>query len=408
MVKVPRRFRGPTWLALIALVVAGAVAGALGGELKDLLVYQYGGRAVMDDLSPYARDEPVTGLPFTYPPFAAVLMVPLALLPASVVAALWTGASAGALGGCVVVVRRALGRTSPSWLVVVLVVAALALEPVWQNMAFGQINLLLMLAVLVDLLRPERRLSGVMLGIAAGVKLTPLVFVVLLVLTGRRAAAARAVLAFGSTVAVGFAAVPGSASYWTDRLLDPSRVGPPALAHNQSVYGALTRALDSAPSTQLWLVVAAPLAAAVLIVAAVWWRRGDRVLGTCLGAMAMLLASPVAWSHHWVWAVPVTLVLWEHRRWAGVAWAAVFVSRPILWPPWGEGRELEWGATEHLVGNAYLLAALALAAWAGSVARASPPSTLGGGRPGTPLVHGVRRRSAPQVNPGSSPGERSG
>ena len=78
----------------------------------------------------------------------------------------------------------------------------------------------------------------------------------------------------------------------------------------------------------------------------------------------MLLGSPVAWSHHWVWAVPVALVLWEHHRWAAAAWTAVFVTRPILWPPWGEGRELRWDVVDHLVGNAYLLAALALVAWA--------------------------------------------
>jgi alpha-1,2-mannosyltransferase len=88
------------------------------------------------------------------------------------------------------------------------------------------------------------------------------------------------------------------------------------------------------------------------------------VLGSCLGALAMLLASPVSWSHHWVWAVPVALVLWEHRRWAAVAWTAVFVTRPILWPPWGEHRELHWGVLDHVIGNAYLWSALALAAWA--------------------------------------------
>ena len=88
------------------------------------------------------------------------------------------------------------------------------------------------------------------------------------------------------------------------------------------------------------------------------------MLGTCLAAMAMLVASPIAWSHHWVWAVPVAVVLWERSRWAAVAWTAVFVARPMLWPPWGEDREFEWGAADHLVGNAYLLAALALAAGA--------------------------------------------
>lgn len=371
-VQAPRASRGRTWWALAALVVVGAVAGVVTaargevfGGFKDLLVYQYAAGAVLDGRSPYAHDDPATGLPFTYPPFAAVLMAPLAHLPGWLAASLWTGASAGALGGSVVLVRRALGRTSPAGLVVLLTVGALALEPVWQNLTFGQVNLLLMVAGLVDLLRPERRLSGIALGIAAGVKLTPLVLVVLLALAGQRAAAARAALTFAATVAIGVLLVPGGAAYWTDGLLAPGRVGPPALAHNQSVYGALTRMLDSGPPPLLWLLVAGPLAVAVVLVAAAWWRDGDRALGTCLGAMAMLLASPVAWSHHWVWAVPVALVLWERNRWAALAWTAVFVTRPIVWPPWGAGRELEWSAPEHVIGNAYVLAALALAAWAG-------------------------------------------
>jgi alpha-1,2-mannosyltransferase len=222
-----------------------------------------------------------------------------------------------------------------------------------------------MLAVLVDLLRPERRTSGVLVGIAAGVKLTPLVFVVLLALVGHRAAAGRATLVFAGTVAAGFAVAPGSAAtYWTDGLVDAGRVGPPALAHNQSVYGALTRLLDGPPPTLLWLAVAGPLSLAVLVVGAAWWRRGDPVLGTCLGAVAMLIASPVSWSHHWVWAVPIALVLWERGRWAAAAWTAVFVARPIVWPPYGRGREFGWSPPDHLFGNAYLLAALTLSSWA--------------------------------------------
>ena len=296
--------KGP--VPVLVLVVAAAVAGALHGGLTDLSVYQHGGRTVLDGLSSLGRDDPVTGLPFTYPPFAAVVMVPVAPLPAWLAAALWTGASMAALAGVVVVTRRSLGRPAPGWLVAVVAGGAVALEPVWQNLAFGQVNVFLMLAVLVDLVRPERRWSGVLVGVAAGVKLTPLVFVVLLLLVGRRTAAGRAVLAFVATVAVGFAVLPGaSATYWTDRLVDAARVGPPALAHNQSVYGTLTRLLDGPPPTLLWLAVAGPLALAVLVVGARWWRRGDRVLGTCLAALAMLLASPVSWSHHWVWAVPI-------------------------------------------------------------------------------------------------------
>ena len=350
---------------VLVLVVVAAAAGGVRGGFTDLFVYRYGGRALLDGLPVYGSRDPVEGLRFTYPPFAAVVMVPLALLPGWLAAALWTGASVGALAAVVIVVRRELGQPAPGWLVVVLTAGALALEPVWQNLTFGQVNAFLMLAVLVDLVRPDWRWAGVLVGIAAGVKLTPLVFVVLLVLVGRHTAALRAALAFAGTVAVGFVAMPGAAAtYWTDRPLDAARVGPPELAHNQSVYGALTRLLHGPPPTLLWLAVAGPLSLAVLLVGAAWWRRGDRVLGTCLGALAMLLFSPISWSHHWVWAVPVALALWERSRWAGVAWTAVFVARPIVWPPWGQQREYGWSPGDHLIGNAYLLAGLAVAVWA--------------------------------------------
>jgi alpha-1,2-mannosyltransferase len=361
---------GPT-LALV--VAAAAVAGALAlvgvpakaglyGAFVDLSAYRYGGRLVLDGLPLYASRDPATGLRFTYPPFAAVAVVPLALLPGWLATALWTGASVGALAGVVLVVARALGRTASGWSLALLTAGALALEPVWQNLTFGQVNLLLMLAVVIDLVQPERRWSGVLVGFAAGVKLTPLVFVVLLVLAGRRTTAGRALLAFAGTVALGFAVTPGSArTYWADDLVSAGRVGPAESAYNQSVFGALTRLLDGQPPTLLWLAVAGPLALAVVTVGAVWWRRGDRVLGTGLGALAMLLASPVSWSHHWVWAAPIGLALWDRSRWAGVVWTAVFVVHPYTWPPWEQSREYGWSPIDHVLGNAYLLAALALA-----------------------------------------------
>src|SRR5829696_7750527 len=111
-----RLLKGPAPVLLV--VVGAAVAGALRGGFKDLSVYLYGGRAVLDSLPVYESGDPVTGLHFTYPPFAAVVLL----------------------------VRRELDRPTPGWLVALLTGVAIALEPVWQNLAFGQANLILMLA----------------------------------------------------------------------------------------------------------------------------------------------------------------------------------------------------------------------------------------------------------------------
>lgn len=429
------------WPLVALLVVAGA-AGVVLAEtrgLLDLEVYRYGGRAVLDGIPLYDGRDPVTDLPFTYPPVAALLMVPVALLPGWTAAATWTATSALALVGVVgLVVARATWGSGPvpegppvaerlaargsvvahfggsgrrvsddapagpsgpgprgvvarasAWPVVGVAAASVALEPVWQTLAFGQVNLLLMLLVVVDLLFPDRRWAGVLVGIAAGIKLTPLVFVVLLVLVGRRVAAARAVGAFLVTIAVGFLVLPSTAwTFWAEAIRDPERVGGPAYSGNQSVFGALARLVDGEPSTAGWLLVAGPLAVAVLVVAALVWRSGDRVLGTGLGGMAMLLASPISWSHHWVWALVVGLALVERSRPWAAAWVAVFVAAPVWWFAHGEDREHGWGVLAHVVGNAYLLAALALAAWAAwTVWRWS-------GRGGGDAVAGVDRQHA--------------
>lgn len=353
--------------------IIGVAVGFLVGEFADLSVYRYGGSAVLDGAAPYDARDPATGYPFTYPPIAAVLMVPLALVPDVVAAALWTGASAACLTAGLLLVARAAGWDVRPWLVGLLACGSLALEPVWQNLTFGQINTLVMFAVLLDLLRPGRRTAGVLVGLAAAVKLTPLIFVVFLVLIGRGRAAARALATFALAAVLGLVVMPGAAvEYWTHRLFDPSRVGPPELAHNQSVSGMLARILG-APSTEGWLLVAVPVTLATLVVAVVWWRRGDELLAVGLAAMAMLLASPVTWSHHWVWAVVVAVALWQRTRLGAVAWTAVFVARPMLWPPWGEGRELAWQWHQHVVGNGYVLAALGFVLLAGAAARHGKP-----------------------------------
>ena len=148
-----------------------------------------------DGLPVYDSADPVTGLHFTCPPFAAVLMVPLALLPTWLAAVLWTTASVAALAAVVVVVRRSaasLGWAPAPAATALLVVVLLALDPIHTTVNLGQINVVLLALVLVDLTYRPGRWQGVGVGLAAAVKLTPLLFVGYLLLTGRRRAAATA------------------------------------------------------------------------------------------------------------------------------------------------------------------------------------------------------------------------
>jgi alpha-1,2-mannosyltransferase len=199
------------------------------------------------------------------------------------------------------------------------------------------------------------------------VKLTPLIFIVLLVLVGRRRAALVAASAFGATVAVGFALAPrDSWAYYTEVLWDPGRVGGVPYAGNQSLLAVLTRVAGHEVATATWLAVAVPLVLGVLLTAAWAWRRGEVLWGISLTACAMLLASPISWNHHWVWAVPITLLvatLPARMAWPlGAAWLLVFVSRALWWPPETEDRELAWTLWQQLAGNSYAALAVALAA----------------------------------------------
>ncbi|NHC23603.1 DUF2029 domain-containing protein [Nocardioides sp. IC4_145] len=340
-------------LAAAAAVCAAVVEAAWTPAFIDLSVYRFGAGQVARGEDVYAGTDPASGLPFTYPPFAALLFLPLAALPSPLAAGLLAGASVAALGWTVRLLAPRLGPAALGLLVVGLGV----LEPLEQTLSFGQVNLLLMALVTAAVLEPDRPRSPWLLGIAAGVKLTPLVFVVLLALVRRPGRAVRALAVFGGTVLLGAALLPRDAeAYWTAAVRDPDRVGGVAFVSNQSVNGLLARLGDGHPSTVVWLAVAGAASLATLACGVAWYRRGHRALGLALAGGAMLLASPVSWSHHWVWVVVAVVAL---PRTAPVV-VAVFATRLLWWPPHGEDRELDWGPVEHLAGGSYVLLALLL------------------------------------------------
>ncbi|HEX6358002.1 glycosyltransferase 87 family protein [Actinophytocola sp.] len=288
-------------------------------------------------------------LPFTYPPISAVLFTPFTFPPHPVAGVLLTVLSVAALALVLVVVTRSLDL-KPA-LVAVLLPAALLLDPVRVTLYFGQINLLLMALVVLDCLLPRTRWPrGVLVGLAAAIKLTPAAFVLFFLLRGDRRAAVTAMVSFVGVSAIGFLLNPsGSVKYWTSTVFNPNRIGKVADEANQSINGVLTRLGIERGWPWLLLVVAVIAAGAVAVKLA---PHPVEALG--LNALVVLLVSPVSWSHHWVWCVPILLAVWRIQPLVAAAGAVAFYLSPHWW----------WDSDDGLtvltltVGNVYVWCAV--------------------------------------------------
>jgi alpha-1,2-mannosyltransferase len=424
------RAPGPRWLLpagalLLAGVLAVYVADLVShlpymAAMRDLVVYRSGGLIVRHVPPAYDahRAAPLydwtgrSGVQFTYPPFAAVAFAVASVLPWTAMRWAMTLASLAALVLSLWLVFGVLGYRDRRAvrLGATLGVSALALatEPVQQTLALGQVNLLLMLLIVADLLTggapvpggPTRWWNGLGIGIAAGVKLTPLIFIPYLLLVRRYRQAAAAAGVFAATVALGYAILPrDSGTYWTDGLVfNANRIVFLGTRGNQSLRGVLTRLAGSVDSGTLpWVAAAIVVVIAGLAAAALLYRAGQPVAAMLACALTGLLVSPLSWDHHWVWVAP-GLALLAHlgARARGLAraawWAAgavlfgVFACWPQLWDlsqsgltpaglvwygpgtyfatgdkPWYH--EFHWHGLQLLAGNSFVLAGLvALAA----------------------------------------------
>ncbi|MCX4454981.1 glycosyltransferase 87 family protein [Streptomyces sp. NBC_01340] len=298
--------------------------------MADALVYRAEGAAVVHGTDLYGFTVTEWHLPATYPPFAALLFVPLAWLPLSVLKAACVAGNVALLAVLVRLSCRLAGLPTRLPALCAATALALWLEPVFQTVLFGQINLAVACLILWDLTRPPGAPGkGIALGIAAGVKLTPAVFVAYLLLKGRRREAATASAAFAGTVLLGALVLPAaSVDFWTRRLYETGRVGKVWIVDNQSLQGLIARALGDPAPGPLWAVPALAVAAAGL-----WLARRARTdrEGVLVTALTALLISPISWSHHWVWCVPLIAVLYAgHGPRPAAATALVFAAR-TLW-----------------------------------------------------------------------------
>jgi hypothetical protein len=388
-----------------------------GWPFVDLDVYRKGGEAALGGRDLYRLRFP-GALAFTYPPAAALLFTPLTAVRMAVLEPLVTAASVLLLPLVLALALRLaparfwLARRRHACVALVGAAAAVWLEPVWTTLRYGQIDLLIAAFVLYDLgLADARRFKGAGIGLAAGLKLTPAVFAVYLLLTRRSRAALVSAGMFAATVALGFALLPKDArAFWGGAFLDPGRVGRIENAANQSLRGAYARLLHSLHVQPLWLCTALAIGAIGIALAVAAGRRGDEVRGFSLCALTGLLVSPISWSHHWTLAVPALFLLGldavrlRSTRWM-LACAAVIVvgaSHLIWWVPVNRPphSELRLDAVQLALADSYVLIALlalALAAWSSRGRLMAQVPGLRGDRPRQALAGALlSARAAPR------------
>ncbi len=399
-------------LAALPVVLRYLVFWPLDQWQVDVEVYRQAGESILTGRPIYsAMTEAPQLLPFTYPPFSAVLSVPLALIPFGAVGWLWTLLQVAATTAIVWYAGYRLIHRTGAWLPIALALLTapmLWLHPVSDGIRFGQVNAFMVLASLMDLRRPRPRLlrrvpPGVLVGLAMSVKLTPGVFVIHYVVNRRWKEAATALGAAAAATLGSWLLLPAASfTFWGGALQDPARLGPNAGTSNQSIRGLLLRVGPSGTAgTAVWLLLVVVVGFVGYAVARRFYLAGDSVGEVAaVGLMACLL-SPVAWIHHLHWMVVVILALLgadplrERRRlWAAGVVTAWFLCRMPWWGiSWLNHRDW-WALPGRMLQNADVagsLVALALLWWL------SPTGTRAGPRP--PEGRGGQDAADPPLEP---------
>ncbi len=368
--------RGPwaIWVvgaASLGLVGLDAVLFAWHHGQVDMAVYLMGGHHAFDG-SLYQVLLASPRLSFTYPPFAALVFAPLTLLPTSIAQVVVGIASAIALGALICLSIHAavpgLGRRSLLAWSLVWMAPALWLEPVGLTFALGQVNVLIAAAVLGDLtvdfkFAGRTAPRGLVLGVVAAVKLTPLIFIPYLFITRQIRAACVVLGTFAVCTAAMVAVNPtGSWTYWTKDVFDAARVGGAYYVSNQSLRAVIDRADHEVASTLIVAVLGVVVAALGLALAAWAFRSSSNLLGVLVCATTGLLVSPITWAHHLVWVVPVAVWLAAARDrprggriWA-TALALLFWVAPIWWVSDTPRLELSETWWQWSAGSSYFIA----------------------------------------------------
>jgi alpha-1,2-mannosyltransferase len=356
----------PTWLlpAVVGLVAAGLAwlrwIDPTTWNVVDLVDFVQGGRSVLDGTDIYGVYPGV--LAFNYPPFGALVCVPLGLL--GIVGSTWLMTSLS-VASYVLIVRVSVERSgwggsraaSWSW-TGVLVMLGLVFEPVQRTFILGQLNLVLAALVLLDLFVVPRWAKGLLLGVAAGIKMTPAFFAAYYLAKRDWASAARSLASGVGTVVVGWLVLPSaSTAYWLGGMDKLSRFGDEAFRPaNQSLRAVGVRLLAGDPG------IAYPISALLVAGLAAYTcfrlvSAGEDLAGVTVLAAGSLLISPISWTHHWVWIIPALVVLARRGKRVWVVLVSLLMFLPPMWAVTGD--PLRLSLPEQVLASAYVLLGVA-------------------------------------------------
>jgi len=303
-------------VAVATMLVVTLATNPTAGLLGDLDIYRGAVNTALagQDLYSYTYIHPtIHGLGFTYPPFAALVLVPFALLDSVSAKVIWTALTFVVTVGCLYLLVRTSRRDviagTPSGTHRAAWVAGLAIPvmlsyPFLHNLVVGQVSLFVIALAVFDHLLP-RRWQGSLVGIAAAIKLTPLVFLPYYLLTRQWRQAAVCTGAFIGATGLAWLVLPAaSVSYWTNLLWQTGRVGRTDSTVNKSLLGLLARQLpDGVPTTLVWLAVAAAVGVLAYWRAARHLRDGSPLAATLAVGALSVAVSPISWPHHQLWLV---------------------------------------------------------------------------------------------------------
>jgi len=325
-------------MARLAVTLAALVAAALMITAAfvisprhglDFSVYLTGGQSVIDAGGQlYTKEVQYregSSLLFTYPPFSALLFAVLAPFGQSLGLNIFTAislliAAATAVLGVAYASRQPGVRAvlKHQWLRPLALAGigfVVLLGPWRETLAFGQINILLFGLIMADfLIKRDTWPTGLLTGVAAGLKLTPLVFGLYYLARGDWRGLRNMTFGFLATFGLGFLILPReSRTYWAELLPDTSRIGGAGYVDNLGIKGAILHFTGpDFPVDLPWLLLSLLMTAAAAVIIRLAGNRGDLLTALSATALLMLLISPVSWSHHWVWVALFIPVLWRN------------------------------------------------------------------------------------------------